>query len=71
VLDAIGLPEHRKIHTETMFRRVIGRAVLSKWEYHRLMGVQAGTLKRLKKWPVKDLADWAEPDDAGDPEEPR
>ncbi|KAA0003916.1 MAG: RNA methyltransferase [Thermoplasmata archaeon] len=39
LLDAINYPEHKKENTKILFRRIIGRAMLSKWEYHTLMGV--------------------------------
>ncbi len=45
LLDATGYPEHKKDKTSVMFRRIIGRAMLSKWEYHTLMGV----LKRARR----------------------
>ncbi len=38
-LDAINYPVYKKENTRILFRRVIGRAMLSKWEYHTLMGV--------------------------------
>lgn len=45
LLDAIDYPEHKKEKTSIMFRRIIGRAMLSKWEYHTLMGV----IKRARR----------------------
>lgn len=39
LLDAINYPNHKKENTKVMFRRILGRAILSKWEYHTLMGV--------------------------------
>ena len=39
LLESINYPEHKKENTSVMFRRIIGRAMLSKWEYHTLMGV--------------------------------
>jgi tRNA C32,U32 (ribose-2'-O)-methylase TrmJ len=32
-----------------MFRRIIGRAVVSKWEYHTTMGVLKDAIKKAKK----------------------
>jgi len=32
-----------------MFRRLIGRAVLSKWEFHALMGVIQRAAKRIQR----------------------
>ncbi len=39
ILEIIDYPEHKRRNTEVMFRRIIGRATLTKWEYHSLMGV--------------------------------
>jgi len=39
LLERIDYPEHKKKKTAIMFKRIIGRAMLSKWEYHTLMGV--------------------------------
>lgn len=39
LLDDINYPDHKKEHTEIMVRRILGRAMLSQWEYHTLMGV--------------------------------
>jgi TrmH family RNA methyltransferase len=48
LLDVTNYPEHKKKRTMVMFRRMMGRAVPSKWEYHALMGVLSRTLKRLE-----------------------
>lgn len=48
LLDEIDYPEHKKERTSIMFRRIMGRAVPSKWEYHALMGVFSRTLNNLK-----------------------
>ncbi len=44
ILSIIDFPSHKKKNTEVMFRRLLGRAILSKWEFHSLMGV----MKRVK-----------------------
>jgi TrmH family RNA methyltransferase len=49
LLDEINYPEHKKENTKIMFRRVMGRAMPSKWEYHTLMGVLSKTLEKIKK----------------------
>ncbi|MEE9150472.1 MAG: RNA methyltransferase [Thermoplasmata archaeon] len=49
LLDAINYPEHKKKKTTVMFQRILGRAVLSKWEFHTLMGVFSKTLKAVQK----------------------
>ncbi|MGQ0535968.1 MAG: RNA methyltransferase [Methanobacteriota archaeon] len=48
LLDELGLPGHRVENTRLAFRRVVGRATLSTWEFHRLMGVFVWTLSRLR-----------------------
>lgn len=55
MLEALGFPEYRRDVTGMMFRRVIGRAGLTRWEYHRLMGVLSTTMKRMGKWPPRGL----------------
>jgi len=46
LLDSIDYPKHKKEKTKVMFRRIVGRAVPSVWEYHTLMGVLDGAIKR-------------------------
>jgi len=48
LLENINYPEHKKEKTKIMFKRIMGRAMPSKWEYHTLMGVLSNTLSRLK-----------------------
>ena len=43
--------EHRIAQADLMFRRVIGRAGLTSWEYHRLMGTFSRMLKARGAWP--------------------
>jgi len=38
-LKVINYPQHQRENTELIFRRMTGRAVLSKWDFHTLMGV--------------------------------
>ena len=49
LLDEINYPEHKKEKTNVMFRRIMGRAMPSKWEYHTLMGVLSKTLEKFNK----------------------
>lgn len=49
ILDLINYPEHKKEKTEVMFKRIMGRAMPSKWEYHTLMGVLSKSIKNIKK----------------------
>jgi len=39
LLEVSGYPEHKRKKASVMFRRIMGRAILSKWEYHTTMGV--------------------------------
>ena len=39
LLDAIDYPEHKKVKTRVMFRRLMARSTPTTWEYHTLMGV--------------------------------
>lgn len=47
IMDSIDYPDHKKEKTEIMFRKIIGRAMITKWEYHRLMGVFSQIKKKL------------------------
>ena len=49
LLEEINYPEHKKEKTSVMFRRIMGRAMPSKWEYHTLMGVFSRTLEKIKR----------------------
>jgi TrmH family RNA methyltransferase len=48
LLEEINYPRHKKENTEIMFKRIMGRAMPSKWEYHTLMGVISKTLEKNK-----------------------
>jgi TrmH family RNA methyltransferase len=48
LLKEINYPPHKKENTEIMFKRIMGRAIPSKWEYHTLMGVFSKTLEKEK-----------------------
>ena len=54
LLDETDYPKHKKEHTKIMFKRIMGRAMPSKWEYHTLMGVLSGSLKTIRKNNEKD-----------------
>jgi len=53
LLDDIDYPPHKKEHTKIMFKRIMGRAMPSKWEYHTLMGVFSKTLGKIKRMQGK------------------
>lgn len=38
-LDLVDYPNHKRKHTQILFRRLMGRATPSKWEFHTMMGV--------------------------------
>lgn len=46
LLDAIDYPKHKKEKTKVMFRRLIARSVPTTWEFHTLMGVIDGAVKK-------------------------
>jgi len=49
LLDSIDYPEQRRGTTSVMFRRLIGRAVPTKWEYNTILGVFGVASKIIKK----------------------
>jgi tRNA/rRNA methyltransferase len=48
LLDAIGHPEFRRERTSIMFRRMMGRALPSRWEFHTIMGVFKDATKLIR-----------------------
>ena len=49
LLDAVDYPEFRRQRTKVMFRRMMGRAVPTKWEFHTIMGVLGDAAKRIRR----------------------
>jgi tRNA/rRNA methyltransferase len=49
LLDSIGYPVYRRESTSNMFRRMMGRAVPTKWEYNTIMGVFGDAKKIIDK----------------------
>jgi len=47
-LDQVDYPNHKREHTQILFRRIIGRATLSKWEFHTMMGVFSRAINKLE-----------------------
>ena len=45
LLEAVDYPEFRREKTEIMFRRMMGRAVPTKWEFYTIMGVFSDAVK--------------------------
>ncbi len=53
LLDSINYPKHKRQKTEILFRRMMGRALPSKWEYHTMMGVFDKATSRINKGKKK------------------
>jgi len=48
LLKETGYPAHKREKTTVMFRRIVGRAVISKWEYHTTMGVLKQAMRKAQ-----------------------
>jgi TrmH family RNA methyltransferase len=53
-LDTVDYPQHKREHTEILFRRVLGRSTLSKWEFYTLMGVFGRARNKIERIKCKD-----------------
>ena len=49
LLNEINYPEYKKEKTIVMFKRMMGRAMPSKWEYHTFMGVLSKSIEKNNK----------------------
>jgi len=49
LMETINYPPHRRENTGILFRRMIGRSIPTKWEFHTLMGVLTGAVRRIKR----------------------
>ena len=49
LMEASEYPPYKRDRTRIMFRRLLGRAVPSKWEFHALMGVFQRATKRIRR----------------------
>jgi TrmH family RNA methyltransferase len=49
LLESIDYPEQRRSNTEVMFRRLMGRAVPTKWEYQTILGVFGDASKLIRR----------------------
>ncbi len=49
ILDDIDYPEHKKEKTTITFRRILGRASTTPWDYHRIMGVLSRIDSKFKE----------------------
>ncbi len=54
LLEETNYPEHKKENTKIMFKRMMGRAMPSKWEYHTLMGVFSRALGKIRNQKEKE-----------------
>ena len=48
LLDAVDYPEVRRERTALMFRKMMGRSIPTKCEYHTIMGVLGGAARNIK-----------------------
>lgn len=46
LIDQLGLPEHKVLNTKRVYRKLLGRAVPSAWEYFVLMGIFSSVLRQ-------------------------
>jgi len=53
LLDAVDYPDFRRERTKVMFRRMMGRAVPTKWEFHTIMGVLGDAAKKIRRLESK------------------
>ena len=49
LVRATDYPRHKVERTQVMFRRLIGRAMPTKWEFHALIGVYTRATKRIRR----------------------
>jgi len=49
LLTATNYPAHKRTRTRVMFRRLMGRAMPSRWEFSALMGVLERARKRIRR----------------------
>ncbi|TLZ71285.1 MAG: RNA methyltransferase [Methanobacteriota archaeon] len=49
LMEATDYAPHKRARTKIMFRRLVGRAAPSKWEFHALMGVLQRAVKRIRR----------------------
>ena len=48
-LETTGYPAHKRRRTEVMFRRLLGRSLPTRWEFHALMGTFRGATKAVRR----------------------
>lgn len=65
--ETLGFKPHRIEQADMMLQRVLGRAGVTAWEYHRIMGTFSRALKRLGAWPPPGVGDGTFAQDEEDP----
>jgi tRNA/rRNA methyltransferase len=55
--ETLGYKPHRVEQADIMWQRVVGRAGVTAWEYHRLMGTLSRAMKKLGAWPPPGVGD--------------
>lgn len=68
--ESLGFKPHRVEQADMMLQRVLGRAGVTAWEYHRIMGTFSRALKRLGAWPPPGVGDGTFAQDEADDDEP-
>jgi tRNA C32,U32 (ribose-2'-O)-methylase TrmJ len=63
LLEAVRYPSFRREKTNVMFRRMMGRAVPTKYEFYTIMGVLGDAVKRIKRMELGQPDDKREEDD--------
>ena len=53
LLDSVDYPDFRRERTKVMFRRMMGRAIPTKWEFHTIMGIFGDAAKKIKRLESK------------------
>ncbi|MCK4613391.1 MAG: RNA methyltransferase [Thermoplasmata archaeon] len=57
LLMGIRYPEHKSENTSIMLRRILGRAFISRWEYHTLMGVLSHVERGLQARKEREFSE--------------
>jgi len=48
-METVEFPPHKRRNAITMFKRIIGRSDISKWEFYTLMGVFSRAIKKINR----------------------
>lgn len=56
LLDTIDYPRHKRAKAEITFRRLMGRAAPSRWEYQTLMGILGDSMRLRAGSPAKPIS---------------